>query len=484
MAVGNSKSGQLLNPAGGNCTGAAINGDISIIDCPVLGNSASANYKTTMQPGDNFAVTASLVETYRNHIVIDTNAGGNLINATNQIIPISLEANPNNVQGIRTRMLTVWRKLHIEVDSMDNVGSGNNVTGRINSKTQTICPRTPTTPPCVTSTAYIVTYDTGMSVDSRRFDNGRININSKDFDVSSNQIINGDQVIILKGNPPFSGKVKQNDSFTLYDDDDYNADDTQLDGDNNEPIVRLPESFRYLSAVDGNYPDMKPRNLYASAYIMPEYNWAEIKGYNQTNIAFRLNIASDNNQDTIINANRNSRADERDGFWIAYFLIAYQEDTKEDADGAVFNNQTQMFDFDPGVSGTGRSPTVGCDCYQSATCVGTICPTVSQNGMSSVIIPRGAFGSLIFQEVMQDVTRSWFRDGNLVIENQGTTAPHELGHQFGLRGDNQDSITGSSTRSFTYRIMDYPHYPMETDEYSFHPEHINIIRKRVKSPGE
>ena len=51
--------------------------------------------------------------------------------------------------------------------------------------------------------------------------------------------------------------------------------------------------------------------------------------------------------------------------------------------------------------------------------------------------------------------------------------PHELGHQFGLLGDQPGSM---------FFIMDYPN-TSSPSRVQFHPEHINIMRRRVKSPG-
>jgi len=117
-AVNGSKSGEFSNPQGGSCSNALAGSDpsyISTIDCTTSSTTASANFKTTLQPGDNFAIAASLIDTYRSAIKVNSSAGSDLINDFNQVIPASGEANSNNVQGIRTKMLTVWRKLHIEV---------------------------------------------------------------------------------------------------------------------------------------------------------------------------------------------------------------------------------------------------------------------------------------------------------------------------------------------------------------------------------
>lgn len=466
--VNMSKSGELINPDMGNCKEQEIINDVSRIKCVTGTKAAKANYRVTMQPGDNFALAASVDKTYRDAIMVNPSAGLNLINNANQTISISGEPNPNNVQGIRTDMLTVWRKLHIEKDSMGNVGTANNIMGTIaqnmfipgNNGVRNVN----------------VTTNPSVPLEVNRFQLGRIIIDGTVFYINSNTANSVEIINPYRRNMP----ITQNSPFTLYDDDDYNADDSTIangqitrydvDGDDSEAINQLPDSFAYLQNADG-----VDQNMYASAYIKPDYDWAQNSMFNQTNLTFSLNIAGGNNLDTVINANRNSSTYEDDDFWVAYFYIAYQGELTRDADGQYFNNQTMMIEPEPGVAGLGRAPTNGCDCYLPGMCVGTSCNSV---------IPKGAFGSLIFQEVMQDVTRTWLLSGT-TIQNQGTTAPHELGHQFGLEGDNKDPNNPMATRSVaTYKVMDYPHRPTEMDEFELHPEHINIIRKRVTSPGE
>lgn len=259
----------------------------------------------------------------------------------------------------------------------------------------------------------------------------------------------------------------------LYDDDDFNGDDSpillngqllpyEVDGDLNEDLVILTESLKYLQSEDGVHEDGLPRNVYASAYLRPEYNWAQsVVIYNQSNIAFTLNVGEVSVPDAV-NANRNSINDEKDEFWIAYLLIAYQGGENEDADGELSSTS--------GISSGSGSATIVCDCWESASCVGTNCSSTN---------PQGLAGSLIFQETMQDFTRSYFLALGTQPANKGTTAPHELGHQLGLKGDNKPNRS-----SATFNMMDYPNRTQnQTDDYSLHEEHINIIRRRIKSPG-
>jgi hypothetical protein len=100
-----------------------------------------ATLKTTMQPGDNFAIVASLTDDYLTGITFNSTDGTKLVDSTNKAIPISGARNSDNVQAIRTQMLTVWRSLHIEVDSMgqahENYVRGNISGSNLLSKGQT-----------------------------------------------------------------------------------------------------------------------------------------------------------------------------------------------------------------------------------------------------------------------------------------------------------------------------------------------------------
>lgn len=75
---------------------------------------------------------------------------------------------------------------------------------------------------------------------------------------------------------------------------------------------------------------------------------------------------------------------------------------------------------------------------------------------NSAGVPEGSQGSIIFLETMKDV-------GGVRYD----TAPHEIGHQFGLKGDVPN-----------LGIMSYG-----TDTF-FVPQHLNVFRWRIKSPGQ
>jgi hypothetical protein len=473
-SVNNSKSGEFSNPQSGSCANAVTGTTpnyIGKIECSVATNTASGNFKVTMQPGDNFAIAASLSDIYRDSIKVYSTNGSQLINNANQVLPISGEANTNNVQGIRTKMLTVWRKWHLEVDSMGTV-SGNSVTGMLS---QAISLQ-PNTNPNVPGISYdIVTVNT--TLESRRFNNGRMEIGRDSYKILENDT-NRVLLEVTAGK-----KYKVDTNFTLYDDDDYNNDDTPmtLHGDNGERVVQLPDSFKYVSDQDGTYSDGKLRNIYASAYIMPEYGWASSpsRNYNQTNLVFDLNVEpglNNANYSTVVNRNRDSRNDEKDDFWVGYVLIGYQGPILQDFDGSNGNFEESALQGIAPNQFIVASQIPSCDCYNSTNCpVGGKACVLPTSG--APVLPRGAYGSIIFQEVNQDLTRYFrLRQPSQNIEEIKITVPHELGHQFGLLGDNKRA---------TFKIMDYSDYLNSVvNDVAFHSEHINIMRRRIKSPGE
>ncbi len=441
-----------------NLTG-SCNSDQNGISCLTDSNGvATIEFLTTMQPGDNFSVAASTSASYLNGITVsgldlmDTNSG--IISQTPFVPP---------ARAKRTEMLTVWRKLHIEADSMGNVGVGNNVQGTVIADGSRINPGN-----------FPIQVTTASPLEINRFENGRVNIGGDFYKVNVNNA-NVIQIVVTT-----SIRIQNGTDFTLYDDDDYNADDpNNPDGDTNEAILQPPNSFSYLSDsllgdTSGN------RNILSSAYILPEYQWAINSQYNQNNLQFELNVEDGVNNATVIgvvNRNRDSINSEREDFWVSYVLMGYQGPLEEDIDG--YGNDTIL---DPARNGVSPSQSIvgleipRCDCYVSNNCPvgGVICQV---NGQSR--IPRGAFGSIIFQEVLQDIRQYFIAPPPPItprdLDQIKLTVPHEMAHQFGCLGDQ---------RRTTFKLMDYSNYINNTiNEEAFHPEHINIMRWRVRSPG-
>jgi hypothetical protein len=103
---------------------------------------------------------------------------------------------------------------------------------------------------------------------------------------------------------------------------------------------------------------------------------------------------------TRISSNKQSAGN--DNFWVGYIQIAYQG--RLGTDTSTENNNIKL-----GVTLSSTGNSVGADC----------------SGMFA-----GGLGSLIYQETQRDL----FAFSS--VANDDLTAPHELGHQFGLLGDN------------------------------------------------
>ena len=163
-----------------------------------------ANYKVTMQPGDNFAVAASLNDVYRDSINLNPTDGSKLVNGTNQTIAISGETNSDNSAGLRTRMLTVWRRLHIEVDSMgpahENYERGN----VSESKKKKISPGQ-------TATINV----TANPLEVNRFENGRMELAAFDVTIGLDVVSNTANTVTVRNSTAHDNILTTNVNFEL-----------------------------------------------------------------------------------------------------------------------------------------------------------------------------------------------------------------------------------------------------------------------------
>lgn len=397
----------------------------------------------TMQPGNNVVVAAT-TDTLAG-VQID---GTGLKDGTNAPLPTG--------KIKRTELLTTWRKLHIEVDSM-GVVTGNKIDGSFPDDRR------------VTNGTKTLDVSVSPDLEVNRFENGRIKIGNNFYPVinsnpSASPPVNANTVnTVTIFNNQGTFNITAGDTFVLYDDDDYNNNNgfSKL-GNENELLIQFSGSLRHLSSEDGNYADGTTKNVLAEAYVSPEYSWAS--QYNN-NIPLDLNVEnseeSSNTPTALINANRGSKNSESDDFWVAYLIFAYQPGLSEDLDS--------NFNENPVV---GKTPNISCDCYSSSNC-----PRPANNCTS---LPLGGPGSLVFLETSQDYRKIWLNPPSpfpvKVFNEMETTVPHELGHQLGLRGDEVSTL---------FKIMDYQHPQTSSGNVvvGFHPHHINILRSRIKSPG-
>ena len=138
-----------------------------------------------------------------------------------------------------------------------------------------------------------------------------------------------------------------------------------------------------------------------------------------------------------INSGRSSGLNESDNFWVVYIQVAYQPDGLEDSDPDT-EDSTGGY-TPPYINGKTDDVT------------------------SSADVTRGADGSLLFIETVRDRVR--YPPVSII---DTIAAPHEVGHQFGLKGD----LPG-------FGIM-----LNSTEAPVFVDRHLNVLRWRIKSPGQ
>jgi hypothetical protein len=359
-------------------------------------------------PGDNFAVAASTKETE----IRQASVYGLVIkdSTTNRTLQIGAD---------RTDMLTVWRKLHIEIDSMGIV-QNNSATAKFREGS------------VVGNES--VTLSAQNFLDSGRFQGGRLLVGNDFLEVDKNNITD-----LVLHSPFYPVTVVPRRNYTLYDDDDFNSDNgvNGFDADNGEDITALPDSFNLMQENDDTSCSDGYCNVYAAAYIEPEYSWAN--PYNTSDIPFVQNVPYTFNAiENQVTLGRNSDSSESDEFWVVYVQIAYQGGVERDCDD---NNER---------------------------CLGGVTPNsifIVNDVTQESQVPDGSQGSLAFIEVMKDFNIA--SNGNYFGLK---VMPHEIGHQFGISGD--DSEPGTD-----FGLMG------ASNGLTFIDRHLNVIRWRKKSPG-
>lgn len=330
----------------------------------------------TMQPGNNVVIAASAGP-------LDTvTVDGTGLKDGNTPLPTK--------RIKRTELLTTWRKLHIEVDSMGSV-SGNFLDGTF-AETKKIL---------TTAT----TVQINQTLETNRFENGRLVSGTTILTVDSNTT-----GTLTVRSPSENVLVNSGDAFRLYDDDDFNDNDgTTLYGDT------LPSPGENVSMPDTSLltagSDNAATNVFAPAYIWPVYDI----GDNNTNVPFVENL-SELSQPGIRGVfDFDQVATESDqNFWTVYLLSAYQITVERDGDPLSFlpngliNTAYGISDADPRMN----------------------------NGQGAIVFAEDGRG----HEYPADWTT------RLGVSRAGTAA-HEIGHLFGCIHDDGGLMASTPQRN-------------------------------------
>lgn len=263
-------------------------------------NIVEVEFRMTMQPGDNFKVLASTNQVFLDSLDDATvEASINITTGTTTDLVL---------QPLSSERLTVWRLLHMEVDSMGPV-AGNQIVGSITSVMTTVVTST------VTTDQNFFEPDSPITV-THRFENGiLIDNNSTRFDVITNT--HGNNLSLIVNNN--GGVMPVVGPFTLVDDDDFNSNDVgNLDGDAGEDI-NDPDTSMVMNS------DLITENIFAQVYIRP------IRDIGGADVPFTLNAPPNNAFTSIFDFDNAATKDSAD-FWTIYLVGAYQYSTDVDSD--------------------------------------------------------------------------------------------------------------------------------------------------------
>ncbi|MCP5078410.1 MAG: hypothetical protein GY951_10195 [Psychromonas sp.] len=455
-------------------------------------------FQTTMQPGDNYRIAASFDSDFITQLVNRERNG--ISNEERQLITDNSQKKALKSKGIRkpnnylSVPLTVWRFMHIEIDSMANPGEKNTVTDFITDIHSTgegdehsfICMQS--------------NIQVTIDVDGQGTMVPDLSINAKDE--YGNGRFEGYRSWVKIGNLPKIFKIYENDDQCVfkytYDipftavspNNDYivKGNIKRLEGHNNlftlnikskiggpvtgsefiggvlevagvkmnitdfnltngqlvvansavipiklhdDDDTLLPQLWSHLGHVQES--DIIKENRFAAAYLRPRYDY--LKAYSESNVSFISNT-----QHGAVYS-WGSQALNKEQFWTVYLLAAFQDSW----DGVNRSGRSDMSrDFDGS--------------YESGTWAS------ANNGVEG--------GVLFYMESL--------RDGGLLAEPEllNRLTVHEIGHNFNLPDlySKDASMVGIMNGSLGLGTE-------VSEAYYFLPKHLDIIRDQLKPRG-
>ena len=256
--------------------------------------------KVTTNPGDNFRVAVALMSDGATEIsnvqVMDKNAAG--------YVPSGYKQPSSGFNGVVSPMLTTWRKLHIEVDTMEKWAGDKPSPDRVMVTGVSWDKNNP-------SGNSVLTLSGVPSVPDNFYARGFIKAGGVQFNITSStgntvKIFHGSNLPTDEQYNAFIGSVE------LHDDDDRSAGTTMLDG-----------SDLLAFYAHGNVINDTLKKKYAPAYIEIE-EAPHTAGYNtRPTIPFQIN-AGQLNLFTSLNDHQDMRGKDRETYWYHFVVMAYQ----------------------------------------------------------------------------------------------------------------------------------------------------------------
>lgn len=344
---------------------------------------ASVRLTVSWQPGNNFIVAATTDPFYANGLrlrVVD----GSVIEDSSGISLTDARA-----RAKQTPMLTVWRRVHVEVDRMANV-TGNSVNGVLAGVVANSSRRGQST------------LDLGLNLPApgpfgteglaKRFEGGTITIqingaNTTFGVVTNTAAITGNDKVVVSGIVPAEAIGKD---YKLVDDD-------AAHGFGDGAVIPFPNTGRLVTC-------------FAPAYVLPVFDLP-----NPTPVVpFVLNTPGNSASDLLsLYRFDNIKYEKQETFWVVYILGAIQGTVNEDGDPDDSNGDERP--DEPGGIALGNVDAL--------------------NGVGAVIYLEGANEAAGGKRMLTNATGTGEQD--LVV--------HKVGHLFGAEHIDGGIMSRSST---------------------------------------
>ena len=443
----------------------------------------NAEFQVTMQPGDNFRVAVNadsnfLLRLENRDTTQHVGSTEAVMNANKQRIchpnvsgaPADRELRLST--NYASEVLTVWRFLHVEVDSMAAV-TNNEVSGSItaihgagSSATNLVLNvnlRTGLTPNDLSA-------NLSSGNDNGRFENGRIEIGANQV-VTLNIMGNGDNVVrepvgfnipaeITSGGITTSvGQVVAlaGQVFTVSSSlgtNYYAGASLNVAGGvfaiatNNATTVTVSGTLILLFVLwdddSALLPTTAPLGVLSQAmgraYISILNDGGGVQANNETTNSFRANLTGTSMASDELSFNRQSSG--TNAFWVVYLLMSHQYETASDSD----------LENEFGTGGVAWSIT------------------------SNTNVAPGGSGTQAFVETVRDRVAYGATTGLL-----DRVVAHEIGHQMGLGhwDIGEPGVAGAVADNLMLRTVQ----SLSNNNAFYSDEHISIIRSRINTPG-
>lgn len=267
------------------------------------------------QPGDNLRLVATALgtsATSKSNVISSVSSSGLELLVNGRALPVG-STGVTTVPQLATPLLTIWRRLHIERDSMGMVAN--------NFETRTVTDIT------LTHVGWVVELD-GRALQEQRFEGGRIVLSGTPLGTINLPILVSSAHSVLVQSGVSAAWIGS--SVKLYDDDDMNVNDgVNKDGDTGEDVP-MPD-IGWMQDSDDPL-----RNKFARAFIRPTYDLT----HNDGALPFVLNMPKSNpaspdpsDADFLAVSKFDNFTLRNDpDYWAVYLLGAYQPPQGDDLD--------------------------------------------------------------------------------------------------------------------------------------------------------